>query len=181
MFTGISRPTFKRPSKLNAYHILAISFLVVAVGFKCFLKLKQIIFLSNVTFPVEFAKRNVVDEERWKGILRSQIVRESADLVYILVDGCLDVFIIYFGILPWLWDLSSKIIFVRQIADKSKPIKSEILQSIIFTMVISVMNLIVKLPFILISLFTFGPVIIPILISVLGPVSNGCATGMLLR
>ena len=130
--------------------------LPLLVAFQGFLKVKQIIFLSNVTFPAEFVKRNIIDEKSWRETLKNQIVRESADLAFILVDGSLDVFILYFGILPWLWNLSSKLIFMRKIADKSKPIRSEILQSMVFATVIFVMNSIIKLPFFLITFPPYG-------------------------
>ena len=156
MSSTVSWPIFKRPSKLNAYHILIIIFLALAIGFKCFLKLKQIFYLLNVKFPAEFAKRKLHEEIEWQGKVKTQIIVESIDLVYELCDGFVDMSIFYFGVLPWLWQISSQILFIEKIADKSKPIRAEILQSIVLSMVIALINLLIKFPFVLASAILRG-------------------------
>lgn len=156
MSSTISWPTFKKPSKLNAYHILVISFIVLTLSFECFLKLKQIFYLLNVKFPAEFAKRELHTEVEWHGKVKAHIIAESIDLVYKLCDGCIDVLIFYFGVLPWLWQVSSKIMFVQKIADKSKPIQAEIYQSIVLLTLISLLNQLIKFPFALTSAILEG-------------------------
>ena len=140
-------PSIKWPPKPNVLQLMVISFLIVSMSLSLYLDYRQYNYLKTITYPVEFMNDKYISEEKWVKAVDMKRTYLIIGFVYEIFDKFIDIFIVLFGLLPWLWSQVPNAIYSTVIKDSSRPIRAEVYRTACFMLAISIINVLIKLPF----------------------------------